>query len=50
VAGIEHLPGIATEKPLSWVGETRMIIYSLLLIMLMLTRPQGFFSFKKRTY
>lgn len=48
VAGIEHLPGFATERPLSWIGNTRMIIYSLLLIVLMLTRPQGLFSFKKR--
>jgi branched-chain amino acid transport system permease protein len=47
VADIEHLPGLATERPLSWVGDTRMIIYSLLLILLMLTRPQGLFSFKK---
>jgi branched-chain amino acid transport system permease protein len=29
------------------VAEYRMIIYSLLLIVLMLTRPQGFFSFRK---
>jgi branched-chain amino acid transport system permease protein len=29
------------------VAEYRMIIYSLLLIVLMLTRPQGLFSFKK---
>jgi branched-chain amino acid transport system permease protein len=49
VAGIEHLPGLATERPLSWVGNTRMIIYSLLLIVLMLTRPQGLFAFRKRS-
>jgi branched-chain amino acid transport system permease protein len=48
VAGIEHLPGLVTERPLSWVGNTRMIIYSLLLIVLMLTRPRGLFSLKKR--
>jgi branched-chain amino acid transport system permease protein len=30
------------------VAEYRMIIYSLLLIILMLTRPQGLFSFRKR--
>jgi branched-chain amino acid transport system permease protein len=30
------------------VAEYRMIIYSLLLIILMLTRPQGLFSLKKR--
>lgn len=49
LADIPHLPGITTERPLSWVGETRMIIYSLLLIVLMLTRPQGLFNFKKET-
>ena len=48
LAGIEHLPGISTERPLGWIGDTRMIIYSLLLIVLMLTRPQGLFSFRKR--
>jgi len=47
VSGIEHLPGIAAERPLNWIGETRMIIYSLLLIVLMLTRPQGLFRLKK---
>jgi branched-chain amino acid transport system permease protein len=31
------------------VAEYRMIIYSLLLIILMLTRPQGLFSFRKRS-
>ena len=50
VAGIEHLPGLAAERPLSWIGNTRMIIYSLLLIVLMLTRPQGLFSLKKRSH
>jgi len=47
IAGIEHLPGITAERPLGWIGDTRMIIYSLLLIVLMLTRPQGLFSLKK---
>ena len=47
VAGIEHLPGISTHRPLDWVANTRMIIYSLLLIGLMLTRPQGLFNFRK---
>lgn len=46
---IQHIPGIATETPLKWIKETRMIIYSLLLVVLMLTRPQGLFVFKKRT-
>ena len=44
---IEHIPGIATEFPLSWISGTRMIIYSLLLIVLMLTRPKGLFAIKK---
>lgn len=47
LADIEHLPGMAAYRPLSWVSDTRMIIYSLLLIVLMLTRPQGLFSLKK---
>jgi branched-chain amino acid transport system permease protein len=47
LSGIEHLPGFTAERPLSWIGDTRMIIYSLLLIVLMLTRPQGLFSLKK---
>jgi branched-chain amino acid transport system permease protein len=32
---------------LAWVKDTRMIIYSLLLIILMLSRPQGLFRFRK---
>ena len=44
---VQHVPGISTEFPLSWVGNTRMIIYSLLLVVLMLTRPQGLFRIKK---
>lgn len=47
LAGIEHLPGLAATYPLHWIAETRTIIYSLLLIGLMLTRPQGLFSLKK---
>jgi branched-chain amino acid transport system permease protein len=30
------------------VAQYRMIIYSLLLIVLMLTRPQGLFNFNRR--
>jgi branched-chain amino acid transport system permease protein len=48
MAGVEHLPGIAKMHPLGWIGGTRMIIYSLLLIVLMLTRPQGLFSFRSK--
>ena len=47
LSGLEHLPGFAAERPLGWIGDTRMIIYSLLLIVLMLTRPQGLFRLKK---
>ena len=39
LAGINHL---------GWIGNTRMIIYSLLLIVLMLTRPQGLFRLKRK--
>jgi branched-chain amino acid transport system permease protein len=46
MAGVEHLPGIGKLYPLGWIGDTRMIIYSLLLIVLMLTRPQGLFGKK----
>jgi branched-chain amino acid transport system permease protein len=49
VADIQHLPGLAAERPLSWVENTRMMFYSLLLIVLMLTRPQGLFAFRRRS-
>jgi branched-chain amino acid transport system permease protein len=45
---IEHVPGMSAEFPLSWIGNLRMVIYSLLLVVIMLTRPQGLFIFKKR--
>lgn len=48
LASIEHFPGIAVERPFSRIGDTRMIIYSLLLIALMLTRPQGLFRLKMK--
>jgi branched-chain amino acid transport system permease protein len=44
---VERIPGFSTEFPLSWIGNTRMIIYSLVLVVLMLTRPQGLFTIKK---
>jgi branched-chain amino acid transport system permease protein len=47
LADIQHLPGIVAQRPLSWIGDTRMIIYSLLLIGLMLTRPQGLFTLRR---
>jgi branched-chain amino acid transport system permease protein len=37
----------ASWRDLRWVNDTRMIIYSLLLIVLMLTRPQGLFRLRK---
>jgi branched-chain amino acid transport system permease protein len=48
IAGIEHFPGIIKEFPFSWIGNARMVIYSLLLIVLMLTRPQGLFSWREK--
>jgi branched-chain amino acid transport system permease protein len=48
LADVQSLPGISSPYPLSWIGNTRMIIYSLLLVVLMLTRPQGLFVFRKR--
>lgn len=48
LADIEHLPGIATDRPLGWIANTRMIIYSLLLIVLMLTRPGGLFRLRMK--
>jgi len=48
LSGVNHLPGLTVERPLAWIGDTRMIIYSLLLIVLMLTRPQGLFSFQRK--
>jgi len=50
LAGIPQIPGVAKPYPLGWIGDTRMMIYSLLLIVLMLTRPQGLFNFKKRPH
>ena len=44
--GLRMLSGV---NHLGWIGETRMIIYSLLLIVLMLTRPQGLFTLRRAT-
>jgi branched-chain amino acid transport system permease protein len=44
----EGLRTVSEMSPwLEWVKNTRMIIYSLLLIVLMLVRPQGLFTFRK---
>jgi branched-chain amino acid transport system permease protein len=41
----EGLRMIANASPhLSWIGESRMLFYSLILIVLMITRPQGLFA------
>jgi branched-chain amino acid transport system permease protein len=48
VAEVPRLPGLAADHPLAWVADTRMIIYSLLLIVLMLARPQGLFGRQTR--
>jgi branched-chain amino acid transport system permease protein len=45
----EGLRKLAGYPHLGWIGDTRMIIYSLLLIVLMLTRPQGLFAWRQRT-
>jgi branched-chain amino acid transport system permease protein len=47
LGSIEHFPGFIGERPLAWINDTKTIIYSLLLIVLMLTRPQGLFRLKK---
>jgi len=44
----EGLRKLAGYPHLGWVGDARMIIYSLLLIILMLTRPEGLFSWHKK--
>ena len=44
----EGLRKLAGYPHLGWIGDTRMIIYSLMLIVLMLARPQGLFSWRKK--
>jgi branched-chain amino acid transport system permease protein len=43
--GLRLLAGVSPA--LGWVGESRPLLYSILLIGLMLLRPQGLFSFRK---
>ena len=45
----EGLRKLAGYPHLGWIGDTRMIIYSLLLIVLMLTRPQGLFLWRQKS-
>ena len=41
----EGLRMIANASPhLAWIGESRMLFYSLILIVLMIARPQGLFT------
>lgn len=45
----EGLRGLAHVSPwLKWIGESRMLLYSILLIVLMITRPQGLFVWPLR--
>ena len=43
--GLRMLAGFSPS--LHWIGESRPLLYSILLITLMLLRPQGLFSFRK---
>ena len=43
-----HVPFLHDPLSLAWIGNTRMIIYSLLLIVIMLVRPQGLFTWRRR--
>lgn len=43
---LRSLAGISPS--LRWIGEARPLLYSLLLIGIMLTRPQGLFAFRKK--
>jgi branched-chain amino acid transport system permease protein len=42
------LPFIGREISLGWVKDTRMILYSFLIIVIMLARPQGLFAWPLR--
>ena len=45
----EGLRGLAGMSPsLRWIGESRPLLYSILLIGLMLSRPQGLFTWRRR--
>jgi branched-chain amino acid transport system permease protein len=44
----EWLRMLAQYQGFAWVADSRMIIYALIIIVLMIARPQGLFSFKKR--
>jgi branched-chain amino acid transport system permease protein len=42
------VPWAAQPWSLRWIGEARPLLYSILLIGLMLTRPQGLFNLRRR--
>jgi len=44
--GLRALSGVAPW--LHWISESRPLLYSILLIGIMLLRPQGLFTFGKR--
>jgi branched-chain amino acid transport system permease protein len=52
--GLRGLAGYAVPVPwsstpwsLKWIGESRPLLYSILLISIMLLRPQGLFTFRR---
>lgn len=45
--GLRTLSGMSPS--LKWIGESRPLLYSILLIAIMLLRPQGLFTFGKKT-
>ena len=45
--GLRALAGVAPW--LNWISSSRPLLYSILLIAIMLLRPQGLFTFRKRT-
>ncbi|MBI5801161.1 MAG: branched-chain amino acid ABC transporter permease [Verrucomicrobia bacterium] len=50
ISGVRvELPFAAPFNNFKWIADTRMIIYSLLVIVLMLARPQGLFTWGKRS-
>lgn len=42
------IPFVGHPVSLKWIADTRMILYSLMLILLMLLRPEGLFTWKTR--
>jgi branched-chain amino acid transport system permease protein len=45
----EGLRMLSSASPsLKWIGETRPLLYAILLIALMMLRPQGLFTWKRK--